>query len=156
MNINLRWKERWLLLHVTQILAVVFIAVVMSLLGSTLLMRGRFEDAGSGMMLSSRTISPYTFMLPSLIAWILLAPFLYRARFWLVVPVGLVAPFLGSAGFIFGLFCFGGPLGVLPATGFTYIAWTFVLNSAVVMFPTSLLTAILMWSILRIGYQNAV
>lgn len=147
---------QWALLRITQIAAVVLIATAMSIVGSIFLMRGQFEDAGSGLLLSSRNISPYSFVPASIIAWLVLAPLLHRRTFWAVIPVSLVAPFLGSAGFIFGLLCWGGPLGLIPATGFTYVAWTFIINSEVIMLPISVLTAVSIWAMLKIGYAEAV
>jgi hypothetical protein len=156
MKLFTKWKELWALLRITQIAAVVLIATIMSIAGSKILMRGQFEDAGSGLILSSRNISPYSFVLASIIAWLLLAPLLYKRRFWAVIPVSIIAPFLGSAGFIFGLLCWGGPVGLVPATGFTYVAWTFIINSEVVMLPVSAITAILIWAMLKIGCGEAV
>ncbi|MDP3542647.1 MAG: hypothetical protein Q8T11_09310 [Elusimicrobiota bacterium] len=156
MNELIRWKELWLKLRATQIAAVALIATVMSIAGTQILIRGHFEDAGSGMLLSSRNLSSHALVPASLVAWLILAPLLNKRKFWVIIPAGIVAPFLGSAGFLFGLFFIGGPLGLLPATGITFVAWTFIMNSMVVMLPTSLITAILIWGMLKIGYSEAV
>ena len=47
-------------------------------------------------------------------------------------------------------------MGLIPATGFTYMAWTFIIDSEIVMLPTSAITAILIWAMLKIGCREAV
>lgn len=132
------------------------IAAAMTFVGTWGLNKGHYEDVGSGLLLSTGgypKMSALYFIPPSLIAWVLMVPILAGRRFWWILPASIIAPFIGSAVWALGLLCAGGPIGVVWGGFVTYLAWTFILNSAVVMFPTSIITGSLIWVALN-GYSS--
>jgi hypothetical protein len=88
----------------------------------------------------------------SWITWAILTPFLIKRRIWVIVPIGIISPFLGSTIFCLGLFARSLPKGVFEAavaiftaTAFTVFSWGFVLETARVTLPVGIATATMIW-----------
>jgi hypothetical protein len=142
-----------------RLFAITGIASVMAFIGSVGLIAARYEDLGSGLLLSTQpgrdSLSlAFSFMPLSCVTWLILTPLLNRGKLWVVIPAAFLAPFLGSALLAFSVFIgggvkMGGPfaiaLGVVYGGWVTFLAWTFIINAAKVMVPTGLVTGALIW-----------
>jgi hypothetical protein len=153
---------RWLRQSLPRAAAILIVAAIMSVVGNHFLNRARYEDIGSGLLFSTdpRFISPAVnllYLAASCLTWTIISPFMSGKSVWSVIPGAIVAPFLGSALVAFGILLLGGlamgPFGIASAvvvgSGVTFLAWTFILNSARVMLPTGLVTGMLIWVLLN-------
>lgn len=145
-------------LRTEHFLLILVIAAFMSALWRYILGVPPFEEFWWAHLAPVGVVRPHSYDLgitaASCVTWAILAPFLYRAKGWSVVPVAVMSPFLWavlvSLGLLlaagFGRFGFSAALGGLFMRGLAaFLGWVFSLQPARVIFPIAGLTSLLVW-----------